>query len=50
MGSSAYNPISVDDGEYPAGVISSALDRILVLGCLGMSVILEINKVVLLFD
>lgn len=51
--SSEYSPISVDDSEFPAGVVplqKPALDSILVLGCLGMSATSEINKVKLPFE
>lgn len=48
-----HNSISVHDRELPAWVVplqKTALDRILVLGWLGMSATSQINKVMLPFE
>ena len=51
--SSEHNSVSVHDRELPAWAVplqKTALDRILVLGWLGMSATSQINKVMLPFE
>lgn len=48
-----YNLIFVDDSGFLVGVVffqKFVLDSILVFGCFGMFVILEINKVMFSFE